>query len=243
VVTSDASATGGPGPAGAGVATATAIGNGASGSADAHANTMLASTAQVTAITTDASASVIGSTTVKAESLLGGTSPGFITTPQAVAFGTGSPVAASINPILAINPGISAAFGTNPTILAMEELGGGYSVGGTGSEGSTSVVDFNATLVAQDLAKDLTVGLFSGRSVGGGVTGVTLDITGNNVDLLNQSFANGAAATAYFTNHAVDLGALSATQYSGGTLDLHVSLQVTTNAPHSGFYGGILISG
>ena len=70
---------------------------------------------------------------------------------------------------------------------------------------------------------------------------VTLTISANGSTLLSQSFASGAAAVAYFTNHAVDLGSLTAPLYSGNVLNLNVSLDVTTSSAGSAFYGNLLI--
>jgi hypothetical protein len=242
-VASDASANSGSGPGGAGIAKATATGSGTAGTANAQTTTIEPAPSHVTSLSADASAGVSGTTTVSAETLLIGTTPTFITSSQAVAFGTGLPSSASINPILTANASISAAFGSHPSVLAIEEIGGSHSTGASGSQTSTSTVDFNAILNAQDSAQDLKIGLFSGQAFGNGVTGMTLDIDVDGVDLIKQSFANASAATAYFTNHAVDLGPLSGGNYSSGTLDVQVQLQVSTNTAHSGFFGGLIVSG
>ena len=54
------------------------------------------------------------------------------------------------------------------------------------------------------------------------------------------SFASAAAAQAYFTNDVVDLGALTPATF-GNTLNLHVSLDVTSTSAGSGFYGNLLV--
>jgi hypothetical protein len=242
-VASHASATSGASADSAGVALATAIGDGTSGSADAHAATGQVQAAHVTSMTADASADVSGMTSVTARALMLASSPGFITDSQAVAVGTALPNAGSVSGLLGANPTISAAFGATPTILASEELGGGYSSSGSGSEVSHSTVELIATLDSQDLLQHLQIGLFNGQSFGSGVSGVTLDITANGTGLLHQDFGSGTAAAAYFADNAIDLGTLSASAYSSGSLDLQVSLQVATDSAGSGFYGGLLVSG
>ena len=67
-----------------------------------------------------------------------------------------------------------------------------------------------------------------------------LDISANGMSLLHKAFASGAAAVTCFTNHAVDLGALSASLF-GGAFDLHVALDVTSTGSGSGFHGNLLI--
>ena len=54
----------------------------------------------------------------------------------------------------------------------------------------------------------LIVGL-STDGVGAGVTGVTFDLFEDGKDVIHKAFTTAAAATAYFTNDAIDLGALA----------------------------------
>ena len=99
-------------------------------------------------------------------------------------------------------------------------------------------VDLNQLSVKEHLL----VGFYGGKSVGAaGVTGVTLTISANGSTLVNESFGTAAAAVTWFTNHAVDLGALTAPLYASGTLNLVGTLTVTSKAAGSGFYGNMLI--
>ena len=70
---------------------------------------------------------------------------------------------------------------------------------------------------------------------------MTLDISANGVSVLHQTFGSATDAAAYFTDHAVDLGSLNSAPYTGNTLALHVSLDVTSTGGGSGFYGDLLI--
>ena len=72
---------------------------------------------------------------------------------------------------------------------------------------------------------------------------MSLDIQANGVNLVDTSFASGAAAAAYFADNPVNTGLLSGPNYSSGALDLSVTLQVTTDKAGSGFFGGIIVSG
>jgi hypothetical protein len=145
--------------------------------------------------------------------------------------------------VLSANPAIASADGSPPSILAMEEVGGAYGVGGAGSETTTSTLDFNALLSANDMAQDLVLGLYGGQAIGSGVTGVSLDVKANGVDLLSGSFSSGSAAAAYFSDNPVDVGSLSGPTYASGSLNLSVTMQVTSDTAGSGFYGGIIVSG
>jgi hypothetical protein len=243
-VYSDATAAAGEearGPAGA---SATATGNASGGTVTASAKTEPLA-GQVFLLQSTATASVSGSSTAIAKSFSQAGLPGFITSGQAVALGLGLPNPLTTQAILTNNPKISAAFGPTPTVLAMEELGGGYATGGTGAETSTSMVSFSASLLAADMAQDLKIGLFGGTYTGSsaGVTGVTLDISANGATLVDESFSSGAAAAAYFHNHAIDLGSLGGSLYSSGVLDVMAQLTVTTDSAGSGFYGKLAISG
>jgi hypothetical protein len=242
-VTSDADAIGGSGAGGAGSALATAIGVGSSGTAQAESSTSLPESAHVNSISAQTNADVIGSTTITSESLLQAKIPGFITSGQALAIGVGSPDSASTNTILAANTTISASFGGSPSILAVEEVGGGYSVKGKGSETTLSEVTFNANLNTSDKTQDLKLGFFSGSEVGSGITGVKLAIYANGIEVIAQSFGSGAAASSYFNDKVADIGSLASGNFSGGFLNLEVSLQVTADKANSGFYGGLIVSG
>lgn len=166
--------------------------------------------------------------------------PGFITA-QGVALADGSPAAGSVNAVFKTNPAIKTAFGGSTAILGMGELGGAYDLGGSGTQSTSSIITFGVTLTPADLAHDLVIGLYGGSATGSGVTGVTLDVWANGTDVLHQSFASAASATAYFTNNTADLGAITGSE--GSPLTLQVVLGVTTNAPGSGFIGGVLLTG
>ena len=83
---------------------------------------------------------------------------------------------------------------------------------------------------------DLIIGFYSGTSAGAGfvANGMTLDVKINGVDH-NTTFANVAAANAFFQNQAVDYGALS-----GSSLQLDISLSITESAA-GGYDFGMLI--
>ena len=161
---------------------------------------------------------------------------------RGVALISGAPVAANVTSILSANSNIAAAFNTKtPSYFAIAEVGGRYTSAGTGVETTHSSLDLNVDLTKLAVRHDLLLGLYGGQGFGTGVTDVTLDISANGTNLLHQSFANAADATTYFTNHAVDLGALTAPLYASGTLALHVALDVTSTNAGSGFYGNLLI--
>jgi hypothetical protein len=242
-ITSNATATGGSGVGGGGRALATATGTGQSGTVDAHAATKMPSGSYIDSVTADVSANVPGTIKVTAETLLADTAPSFITNVQGVAFVTAEPTAASIAPVLSANAVIASALGSPLSVLALEEVGGGYGTGATGSETTTSTTDFTALLNATDLSQDLVLGFYGGHVNGSGVIGVSLSISADGVSLVDVSFASGAAAAAYFNDNAVDVGSLAGPTFASGSLDLSVTMQVTTNTAGSGFFGGILVGG
>ena len=99
------------------------------------------------------------------------------------------------------------------------------------------MVDLNQLAVKEHLL----IGFYGGQSFGTGVSSVTLTISANGTTLINQTFGSASAAVTYFTNHAVDLGTLTAPLYSSNTLNLTANLTVTTSSVGSGFYGNLLI--
>ena len=167
--------------------------------------------------------------------------PASDTTDQGVAVITGAPTAANVATILAANSTIASAFAVTPSYFGIAEVGGAYTTAGITAETTTSTVSESVDLGQLALRQDLLVGLYGGTLVGTGVTGVTLTIIANGSTVLNQSFTSGAAAKAYFTNNAVDLGSLAGTLYAGNVANISVSLSVTTSGAGSGFYGNLLI--
>ena len=139
---------------------------------------------------------------------------------QAIALETGAPDAASVASVLSINPNIDAAFGASPSFFAIGELGGAHSSQGGRSQTSTSEIDLTVDLTQLPVRQDLLVGLYDGVAVGSGFTKLTFDIYADGADVLHQAFSSVAAATAYFTDHAIDLGSLSSGPLSGDSLGL-----------------------
>lgn len=160
---------------------------------------------------------------------------------QCVANITGQPLAATVTRVLKKNRNIAAANTSSSLYFANAELGGAYSKAGVGSETTTSLVGCDIVSPQATGKYDLEIGLYGGMLVGKGVTKVTLTITAGATQVLNQTFASGAAALAYFTNHALDLGALVSYSTSGLKTSVSVSLDVTTTSAGSGFYGHLLI--
>jgi hypothetical protein len=175
--------------------------------------------------------------------LLNGAALGFITSGQGVAFVDGDPDAASVTAALAGNTAITTALGGNPPILAIEELGATAGTGGAGMQTATCTTDFKVLLNDTDLGRDLLLGFYGGQPIGTGVTGVSLDVQANGTDVVNQTFASAAAAAAYFKDNPVHLGSLADPSLASGSLDLTVTLQVTTGQSGGGFFGGLIVGG
>jgi hypothetical protein len=230
-VSSTATAIGGAGPGGAGIAMATATGTGPGGTVDAHAATSLPAGARVISIIADASDGVYGASTAISQAAIGTAAPAFIFTGQSVALATGAPLAADTNLVTTANPSISGAILSNPSFLALAELGG------AAGQTSTNKLEIKVALNSTDLARDLVVGLYGGTGAAGG----TLDINANGTD--TKFTFTGATADAFFNDHPIDLGSLSGSAYAAGVLDLTVTLQVTTPSPGSAFHGGVIVTG
>ena len=168
-------------------------------------------------------------------------SPAMNTAAQGVADITGAPTAANVSAILAANTAIASAFAVSPSYFAIAELGARETTAGIAAETTTSTVNLSVDLSQLASRQDLLVGLYGGALVGSGVTAVTLTITANGTNLLTKTFASGAAAQAYFTNDAVDLGSLNGALYSSNVANITATLAVTTSGVGSAFYGNVLI--
>ncbi len=246
-VTSDAAADGGAGISAAGKALATAIGSATvNGAVDASAHTALQPGVLVQDVHADASeGGFTGTGRAVAEAQIGAATPAFVTNLQAVAYATGEPSAANVSAVLSANPHIATAFGASASYFAIGELGGAplASSAGGGSNTSTTSLSVQVDLTHLANRQDLMVGLYHPVAVGTHVTDVYLDIQANGTDLLHQDFPTAAAAVHYFTDHAFDFGSLAHTSSLGAsdTLNVTVTLSVTSSAPGSGFDAGILI--
>jgi hypothetical protein len=142
-----------------------------------------------------------------------------------------------VNRINNYNPNIKSAFTTGkttPTYFGMGELGGAYSIGGSGSETETSSVHMTVDLAKVSPLHDLIIGFYSGTAAGAGFTSMSLDVKINGTDHINN-FTTVAQANAFFKNNAVDYGALS-----GTSLQLDVSLSITESTV-GGYDFGMLI--
>jgi hypothetical protein len=120
-------------------------------------------------------------------------------------------------------------------------LGGGYSASGVTTQTSTSQFTETVDLTQLAALHDLVVGFSHGDVLGTGVTGVTLNLYADGTDVVDETFSSAAAAQAYFTDDAVDLGSLATGPLAGSTLTLNAVLTVTSTSAGSGSYGDLII--
>jgi hypothetical protein len=241
-ISSNASAIGGTGGAGAGTALAIATGKGGSGALHSNASANLAHTL-VTAVQSQAQAPVNGTGTAVTWAAIGkGAVPApVMLTDQAVALLTAEPKSTDVNSILSSNANIKTAFTVplSPIYFGIGELGGAYaySTNDTASETETSSVHMTVDLTKVAHLHDLLIGFYSGTAAGSGFASMSLDVKINGTDHITD-FATVAAANAFFQNHAVDYGALSALGTS--TLQLDISLSITEAAAGSYNFGMLI---
>ena len=207
---------------------AAAVVNGAAGSV-----TILADT--------EVRGSVVGTSTGKTKAVIGSAATPFAVQGSAVANVAAAPLAADTAAVLAANINISTAFGATPDFFAIEELGGAYSNGGSGTETVTSTADLTLNLGVLAARQDLLLGLYNPTVVGSGFTSLTFTLTGDGQTLVNQTFTTVAAAEAFFADDALDLGSLATGPLSGSILTLEATLTVTTASAGTGFYTGLII--
>jgi len=165
----------------------------------------------------------------------------FAKTGQAQADFEAAPTSASLAAILSGNAKIGAAFGAAPVFFGVGELGGAYATGGAATQTVTTTFSETLNLTELTSPQDLVVGLYGGAAAGTGVSGVTFNIFANGASVLSQTFTTGAAAAAYFTNKAVDLGSLASGPLSATPLTLTATLSVTTKSAASSFFAGVVL--
>ena len=238
VVTSAATAIGGLGDTGTGGGVATATGNGSSGTVAATAQATVRAGSLITNEAAYANAVVNGTSTAKADALVGTTPPAFDSTSQSVAFVTGIPSPASVSAVLAANPNISAAFAAtaSPSYFAIGEMGGGYSSSGFGLQTSTSEITFNVDLTKVGTLDHFLLGLYNPVTTGAGFKTLDFDVFLNNVHVVDQTFTTVADANTYFTDHALDLGQLDGNH----VLAVDIQLSEVLKTPGSGYYFNFL---
>jgi hypothetical protein len=243
-----ASAHGGTGTlssSGSASATATGKSGTASASADAHQSTgsLVRDVSGSTSTSLYGGGSTSSTVADTVVATIGLAAAAMDTTAQGVVHIAGKPLSADVTAILGANSNIKAAFNTAaPSYFAITELGARHSTLATGAESTSTTLNLTVDLNQLAVKEHLLIGFYGGKSFGAaGVTGVTLTISANGATLVNQSFGTAAAAVTWFTNHALDVGTLTAPAYAGGTLNLTATLTVTSNAAGSGFYGNMLI--
>jgi hypothetical protein len=188
----------------------------------------------------ETSGGVAGQSSGKAHASIGGTPLAFTKALQGAAFIDGAPSAAAASSVFSANSNIANAFGAAPTVFGIAELGGAHSTTGAAQQTVTSVVDETVDLTQLSSRRALEVGFYGGAVTGAGFAGATLDIFVDGADALHKVFATAAAATAFFTNHTVDLGSLASGK-SADTLTLHTVFSVNSTAANSGFFGDMIV--
>jgi hypothetical protein len=222
----------------AGSGRAIASADGTSGASTATATTGVTNTQLVEAVSATTTAMVDGASLTEARAAIGAIAPTFITTDQGEALIDGAPSAGAWT-VLNDNPTIKTAFGPSPSYYAIAELGGGHSAGGSASQTTTSEIDFTASLTLSGGAPDVVVGFYSPTVIGAGFTSLTLDITAKDqlgTLALHETFTTLAAAMAFFSDNAVDLGTLE----SGSTFTVKAVMSITGAVAGSGFDAGLI---
>ena len=197
-----------------GDALAHATATGQSGTATATAQTGGGAFSNVSA---SATAPVGGSADVKSQALMNGATPTLAMADglQSAAFVTARPSDAS------------------PVVASIVQ-GAFYPGIGSGlPETFNSEVDFSIDLDRLGVVNNLQIHFLSAASTGAGFDMLTFQIYDEDLVVENDVFTDLASATAFFTNHTLDLGA--AQEGSTGTLDLRFVFSLTGSQLGDGF--------
>jgi hypothetical protein len=77
--------------------------------------------------------------------------------------------------------------------------------------------------------------------LGTGFASMTFDLFADNVDVIHETFTSAAAAVAFFTDDAIDVGSLASGSLSGSNLTLQAVMSITTTKAGQGFSGNLII--
>ena len=157
---------------------------------------------------------------------------GFLGVAQdAYAFGTITPSSAFITTALSghsnVNTALSGAQAAG--IFGAGVLGAAYATGASGAQEYIDTETF--TLNGYNLGGHLILGLLDTQTSGSGFSSLVFTVTVGGVTKVTQSFSTLAAANAFFSNDAIDLGAVATT----AGLQVVVKFDLTTSAAGSGY--------
>ncbi len=238
-----ANATGGAGSSnGAALASATATtangqqaeasstGSGGSGTAQTTATTV--GSTIVSLVSSVAQSPVVGTETT-ALSLANGSGAVFGFNggaDDAYAFATANPGASFISSELSTHSNVNAALGgATATIFGTGTQGAFYSSTATGAQDYESSVDW--TLNTSSLSGHLIVGLLDNQTLGTGFTSLNFIVVEGGATKISDTFTTLAAAQAFFSNDALDLGTFASTS----NLSLDINFDLTTGTTGTGF--------
>jgi hypothetical protein len=156
------------------------------------------------------------------------------------AFINGLPGGNFVSNILTQNAAINNVLGSvdsTATILGYGTQGGVAESGATGSQTVSTSEAF--TLNAASLSGNIILGLVSNQVVGSGFTALNFTVDVGTTAVLNDNFATVAQAQAFFSDQALNLGAMSA--QPPGNVQVTVDLTVTSATSGSGFGASFLL--
>ena len=191
----------------------------------------------VTAVQANASGTTDGKDKAQAKTSINATPSIVVSSGTTVAFVTGMPASASAEAVLTGNTNIKTAFGASPTFFAMTELGGEYSTGGTKPQTIAASISFDVDTTKLATKGDLIVGFYDPVSVGASFTSLvfTLEVPGG-ATLISKTFTSVTAANAFFTDDAMNLGAIGSGSLTGSSLNLVASITLVTSGTSQGYY-------
>jgi hypothetical protein len=166
---------------------------------------------------------------------------------QAVSFLTATPPAQDARAAMAANPRVrddvvvaGEGSGTPAAVLAVVAAGGLTAGNSSTPQAHSAAAAFSVSLDGLAAPQHLVVGLLDPSVVGNGFDQLRFRVTREGVDVVDQTFASGAAAAAYFDDRPLDLGLIGTDVVD--TLDLEFHLDVTTTSASDGFAARFLVA-
>ncbi len=218
------------------VATATATGS--SGLAQADASSKAGIISQLHTIVT---APVATTASEQSQSSVGGVAPAYnlVAGYQAAAFATGLPSTADVNTALGSSSNVRSAI-TALNVFGLVETGAAAPTGISGMQTFTASTDIHFLPGSLAAGQHLQLGLLNPSLVGGGFQSMKFEVDEQGSPIITQTFTDAATATAYFTDHALDLGAPTATGSTG--TDITIDYSVTSSSNQT-FQSELVIAG
>ena len=181
---------------------------------------------------------VSGSDNGRATASIGDPAPTLTGGYDALAAITGAPTA-GIWSVTSVNPDIQAAFGADPSIFAIGQMGGRHAAAGSAEQTISDELDVTVDLTQLTSRQDLVLGLY-GLVGNQAIADPTLNVDVNGASVFYRQSPTLSGELSLFEDDAVDLGSL-ASNAVGDTLRLQITFSFEASSPDQAMNFGVIV--